>query len=460
MFRHAPPRDRRAPTTTAFAVRVLAIAVLAISPVIAVPVAFAAGSCGPGQVMIGWFGDGVTCLDPGGWSTFVHDTTDVHIGQIHDIAICPDGTAWVADTWGLVALRNGVWTDYQDLDALKLVDIEQLACSATGGVFVGGFNDLGHFDGVRYDPIDVANLGPQKYAGSVKDLAVARDGSLWVLSTNSIARLSSGRWQYWMNGRGYTTKYDYYFSAMTVDRNGTAWVAASSALLRLSGARWVNVLPKTMSQPQAMVTDARNRLWIGMYSKGLAVYNGKGWQTYTLKNSGIASNDVTSLATDASGRLWIGTDWGISILTGSKWTTYRMETAGLPANDAHVIAVMGSGPRLPAKLVKAKGTLTGRLVQGGVGQAGLTVEVCSEFVGGLFFGKSPCEDQVFHKLGVSGGDGRFSFTLPTGKYGLCYKGKNGKWVRLTDGYKIGSREMLVPEGGTFDLGDLDLDKAK
>lgn len=111
-------------------------------------------------------------------------------------------------------------------------------------------------------------------------------------------------------------------------------------------------------------------------------------------------------------------------------------------------------------MVKAKGTLTGRLVQGGVGQAGLTVEVCSEFIGGLFFGKSPCEDQVFHKLGVSGSDGRFSFTLPTGKYGLCYKAKNGKWVRLTDGYKIGSREMLVPEGGTFDIGDLDLDKAK
>lgn len=366
MFRHAQQRDRRAPTTNTFAVRILAIAILVTTPFLSPPAAHAVASCGPNQVMIGWFGDGVTCLDANGWSTFVHDTSDVHVGQIQDIAICADGTAWVADTWGLVAVRNGVWSDYQDLKALQLVDIELLACAPAGGVFVGGFNDLGYFDGTNYSPIDVANLGTQKFAGSIKDLVVSQDGSLWVLSTGSIARL---------------------------------------------------------------------------------------------KNSGLASNNVTALSFDGSGRLWIGTDWGISILAGTKWSTYRMESAETPANDVHSIAVMGRGPSLPAKVVKAKGTLIGRLILGGVGQSGLTVEVCSQFVGSMFFGKSPCESQVFHKLGMTGADGRFSFTLPTGKYGLTYKSKNGKWVRLTDGFKIGSREMLVPAGGSFDLGDLDLAKA-
>lgn len=459
MFRHAQQRDRRAPTTRTFAVRILAIAILVTTPFLSPPAAHAVASCGPNQVMIGWFGDGVTCLDANGWSTFVHDTSDVHVGQIQDIAVCADGTAWVADTWGLVAVRNGIWSDYQDLKALQLVDIELLACAPAGGVFVGGFNDLGYFDGTNYSPIDVANLGTQKFAGSIKDLVVSQDGSLWVLSTGSIARLKDGRWQYWMNGRGYSSKYDYYFSAMAVDRNGVAWAAASSGLLRFSAGRWVNVLPKAMSQPQSLAVDAKNRLWVGMYSKGLAMYSGKGWTTYTIKNSGLASNNVTALSVDGSGRLWIGTDWGISILAGTKWSTYRMESAETPANDVHSIAVMGRGPSLPAKVVKAKGTLIGRLILGGVGQPGLTVEVCSQFVGSMFFGKSPCESQVFHKLGMTGADGRFSFTLPTGKYGLTYKSKNGKWVRLTDGFKIGSREMLVPAGGSFDLGDLDLAKA-
>jgi len=457
MFRYAHPRDRRVPTTRTFAVRLLAIAVLAVSPVMATGPALAAGSCGPNQVMVGWFGDGVTCLDAGGWSTFVHDNTDVHIGQIHDIAVCPDGTAWVADTWGLVAVRNGVWSDYQD--ALNHADTELVACAPAGGVYVAGYKTLGHFDGTNWNPIDVANLGPQKYSGSIKDLALGSDGSLWVLSTSSIARLANGRWQYWMNGHGYSTKYDYFFNAMTIDRKGVVWAAAGSALIRYKGGKWANVMPKTMSQPQALVADSKNRLWVGMYSKGLAMYDGRTWKVYTFKNSGIASNDVTSLAVDTAGRLWVGTDWGVSVLSGSRWTTYRMETAGTPANDAHVIAVMGRGPSLPAKMVKAKGTLSGRLVLNGVGQAGLIVEVCSEFVGSMFFGKSPCADQVFHKLSSTGSDGRFSVTLPTGKYGLTYKGKNGKWVRLTDGYKIGSREMLVPAGGNFDLGDLDLAKA-
>lgn len=460
MFRHAQERDRLAPTTRSLAVRILAIVVLVVSPVFATGSALAVGGCGRDQAMVGWFGDGVTCLDTGGWSTFVHDDTDVHIGQIHDIAICPDGIAWVADTWGLVAVRNGVWSDYQDLKTLELVDTERLACAPAGGVFIGGFNDLGYFDGSVYNPIDIANLGPQKYAGSIKDLAVGPDGSLWVLSTNSIARLADGRWQYWMNGRGYSTKYDYYFNAMTIDRRGVAWAAASSALIRFNGSKWRNVLPRSLSQPQALVADAKNRLWVGTYSKGLAMYDGKSWKTYTIKNSGLASNDVTSLAIDSAGRIWVATDWGISILSGVRWTTYRMETAGIPANDAHVIAVMGRGPSLPTKMVKAKGTLTGRLVLNGVGQGGLTVEVCSQFVGSMFFGTSPCAGQVFHKLTVTASDGRFSVALPTGKYGLTYKGRNGKWVRLTDGYNIGSRVMLVPEGGSFDIGDLDLAKVK
>lgn len=76
MFRLAQQRDRRTPTTRAFAVRIPAIAVLAVPPVMAAPSALAANDCGPGEAMI---------------------------GQIHGIATCPDGTAWVADTWGLVA---------------------------------------------------------------------------------------------------------------------------------------------------------------------------------------------------------------------------------------------------------------------------------------------------------------------------------------------------------------------
>lgn len=455
MFRHAHKRDRRASTTSNFAVRYLAIAALASLSFVVPTITVAATACGPNQVIIGWFGDGVTCLDAAGWTTYDEDNTDLHIRQANDVAVCPDGTVWEADTVGLHSMRNGQWTDHSDAFDGRSPDF--VACAVGGGIWVGGYDQLGFYDGTTYRPIDIANLGTAKYANMVKGLAVAPNGDLWVASSVSIARLSQGRWTYWMNGRGYTTKYDYYFDDITVDRKGVAYAAASSALLRFSGGKWVNMMPKKMYQPKALVADLKNRLWVGTYSKGLWMYNAGKWTTYTTANK-LASNNITELAVDAGGRVWVGTDWGISVQSGWTWVTYRMENAMIPANDVHSLAVAGRGPALPAKVSKPLGKFTGRLVLNGNPQSGLVVEVCSQFIGGLFSGSSPCGDQVFHRQTRTSGDGRFTFSVPNGKYGLVYKGSNGKWVRLTDGYKIGSREMLVPAGGTFDVGDLEMSK--
>jgi len=66
-----------------------------------------------------------------------------------------------------------------------------------------------------------------------------------------------------------------------------------------------------------------NRIWIGT-TGGLILRNkgtGSLIASYT-SNNGLSNNDVSSLALDVDGNLWVGTRMGISKYNGSSWTYY------------------------------------------------------------------------------------------------------------------------------------------
>lgn len=46
---------------------------------------------------------------------------------------------------------------------------------------------------------------------------------------------------------------------------------------------------------------------------------------YLYPQSGLASNNVRAIAVDGAGRVWAGTDRGVSVFDGSTWTTYTFE---------------------------------------------------------------------------------------------------------------------------------------
>jgi ligand-binding sensor domain-containing protein len=58
-------------------------------------------------------------------------------------------------------------------------------------------------------------------------------------------------------------------------------------------------------------------VWCGTWGAGLARFDGKKWQNYTMAD-GLPGNHIHMLNRDPSGRLWIGTNNGIAILDGDK----------------------------------------------------------------------------------------------------------------------------------------------
>ena len=178
---------------------------------------------------------------------------------------------------------------------------------------------------------------------------------------------------------------------------------------------------------------------------------------FTRESGALPSDHVRAMAVDASGRVWIGTEYGLAVYDGKTWRAYHMHTSGLAENEVYAVSVVGKGPKLPALEKKATGALTGVVVRDGKPLAGATVEVCVEFIGFSYSGDTPCSGQPFSKSTSTAKDGTFTIkALPTGRYSITLETPEGKWLRVTDQFSIGVRKATVLPGGTTDLGELDL----
>ncbi len=419
------------------------------------PAAALSKACGPGQAWIVGAQGGVTCLDARRWTTFNGGYGSFPGGSVADVAICRDGTAWFAATSQLLSQKGKTWrahpaTQYRSYDAL--------ACDARKGVWAAAYEGVYYYDGTKLKTYPASKLGTGSFVKLVKDIAVGPDGHVWVVTSNSVATFDGSRWTYFEKGKGFDEQY--YFDAIAVDRTGRVWAGAGTAgLLSYDGSSWTTLDEDFLAMPQALVADAQGRLWVGTYSHGVSVYDGTTWTTYDHASSPLPDNGVRSLATDASGRAWIGTEWGLAILDGSDWTVYNMHDSGLASDEIRALAVAAKGPALPTPVDKKPGALKGRLVRGGKAQADIPVEICVGYLGMFYSGSTPCASQPFHLESRTDSTGRFAFaSVPVGWYSITWLPSGGKWTTLSSAFGLGSSQRLVSSGKTTDVGTIDLAK--
>jgi hypothetical protein len=443
-----PPVETTTPTQTASPSGTVAPSET-VAPVAGEP-------CGRDGAWVATIGYGLTCVDNDGWQVYTKASGPITSDRVLDVATCPDGQTWIATTAGLTVTDGTNWYDRSDLLSYK--SPSHLACDPTGGIWFGYYGGVGHIDAA--DAVtwyEAANLGTGKYVDQVKGVAVGDDGTLWVATANSVASFNGSRWTVYEQGKGFAKLY--YFEGLAVDQDGHPWVGFTDGVFTFNGRTWQSHTDRDLFQAKSFVVDSRNRVWVGTYARGVSVWNGTAWKTYNRASSGLSSDYIHSLATDARDRIWIGTEWGLSVLAGTTWTAYQMHTSALPDNEVGEIAVTGRGPTLPGLLTKHTGTMTGIVVAGATPAKGLKVEVCVEYLGFSYTGQTPCSGQPFVKSGVTGADGRFTIGgLPVGRYSLTVQKPDDSWVRLTDQFKIGDKETLVSEGEVTDLGEVDIAK--
>jgi len=76
----------------------------------------------------------------------------------------------------------------------------------------------------------------------------------------------------------------------------------------------------------SVFVDRTEKIWIGLNSGGVSVFdpNTNHFKTYTT-SQGLSSNNVTSIAQDSKGRIWLGTSRGLSCFMNGKFVDLKKE---------------------------------------------------------------------------------------------------------------------------------------
>jgi ligand-binding sensor domain-containing protein/signal transduction histidine kinase len=173
-----------------------------------------------------------------------------------------------------------------------------------GFVWIATEGGLVRFDGVDFKVLTHANT-PGLPSDLVDDLIVDREGALWVSTSGGLARMRDGRMEAFGPERG--------IPATQVWRNfqdalGRVWILSAAGLFRVEGEHAVQVpLSQDLTENSTMVASPDGSLWLGT-AEGLLQGHGGGRFT-----PAGASGEVLALAIDDSGAVWASLRTGLEV---------------------------------------------------------------------------------------------------------------------------------------------------
>lgn len=396
-------------------------------------------------VLVGTLAYGINCLDDAGWHEYeIKSGSVLTVSSIDDVAICPEtGDLLLMHIFGISVFDGANWSDLDvpsDVFASNAV-----ACAPNGNIWIAHGRGLSRYNGSEWTTFAKEDFGSSPFIFGVDDVAVSANGIVWAATSSSVAKYNDGVWQVFENGSGFNQ--DYTFGQLVLNSDGLPTVAHSSGLLTFNGETWTNEAAP-ISGVSSILVDADNRIWVGSRTEGVAVLDQGEWEVY----DGLSSNKVNGLTSDAQGRVWVSTEWGLNVLDGDTWTAYQMGNSDLLDNNIQKVTVLGDGPALPEPIEKAPGSIIGVIENGRDPLPDTEVELCTESVGGVFYGDTPCEGQVGRLLVTTDASGEFVFeNVPAGRYDLTINTPEG-WI-----YFVGvNAKVIVEAGEETDLADIDV----
>jgi ligand-binding sensor domain-containing protein/signal transduction histidine kinase len=263
-----------------------------------------------------------------------------------------------SDVAGAVAATVGYGSQiWRTEEGLPQNVVHALAQDHNGYLWVGTQNGLCRFDGVRFVVFNSGNTpqlgGSHIYAlaaasdglwvgtmnngvvrlrdgrfelftqtnglinNSVRCILSAKDGSIWIGTTNGVSQFKSGTFRnFQMSGATNVVR------ALCEDRDGSILAGTGGGVIRIrNGETSVAYLGLPGPAVRSLVLDGQGRLWIG-YAGGIARVVGQ-----TLDESvsvGLPDNMINAVMEDSRGQMWAGSFGGITRLVGTtNWIVQR-----------------------------------------------------------------------------------------------------------------------------------------
>jgi signal transduction histidine kinase/ligand-binding sensor domain-containing protein len=183
-------------------------------------------------------------------------------------------------------------------------DIAAIAQTTDGTLWIGGRTGLTRFDGARFVPYPQPGEEPLA-STNVASLLATPDGGLWMgFRPDGVAFLQHGRVaRYAMQDgvpRGTVQQ-------LALDTDGSLWAVARTGLARFDGHRWKTVDPTKIVTPYGVLVDRAGTLWVA--TAGGLVARGANETEFRLVDAGVYSEPAGILLTETTdGNVWAAAD--------------------------------------------------------------------------------------------------------------------------------------------------------
>lgn len=262
-----------------------------------------------------------------GSSFTVHNTTS-HPGlannDVYAIATTINGEVWAGTDFGVSVFNGSSYTTYTTLDGLGDDQVTNIKQAPNGDIWIGTINGA-----TRYSNGTFTAFGsPDIPFGGVQHFAFAPNGDVWMSgglfgvivydgSSFSIINTSNGL----ISNR---------IRSIAFDADGNKWIATAEGISVLNSANahvadhehvFILPPPDELNPITDILVDSYGRVWAGVYvdylvtEGGVSMYDGTIWNQWETSD-GLAGPNVTRMAMDEDGSLWIATSTGLSRMSG------------------------------------------------------------------------------------------------------------------------------------------------
>ena len=209
------------------------------------------------------------------------------------------------------------WTSENGLPDSSVTAVAQ---TSDGYLWVGTYNGLARFDGVRFVTFDPGNTPTLAHA-RVRRLSLDGRGGLWISTYDgSLTKYEDGVFTL---ERRYTRASEGEVDLVTSSATEAVFLTSRGEVLRkrlsaAPGAGWTELPPPARGIGAQCCADGRGTLWYRDGDRHLWRLAGSGFEAVPAA-AGLGQQNVNCLTTDARGRLWVGTDAEFAFWDGAKF---------------------------------------------------------------------------------------------------------------------------------------------
>ena len=231
---------------------------------------------------------------------------------VNSLAEDEEGTLWIATNDGLVRRRGGEFTRLTERDGLPDSKVWEIKSGPMGRLWIRAGDLIVEFQAGRFTVLGSRPPNHDRF----RNLLLAPDQRLGVVTDNGfwIAAADRSSLVPWIPKAPTSNEVTL---AVITDKGRTIWAASEAGVFRYTNGVWERSAAApgvSWQRPPNLYGDRQGNFWAGFYQHGLHLWTTNQFSEISL-GAFPSPPDVTAMADDFEGNLWVGTTDGLFCLT-------------------------------------------------------------------------------------------------------------------------------------------------